>query len=320
MKLSVVIPVYNVEKYLDKCVESIVNQTFEDLEIILVDDGSTDESGKMCDEWTKKDDRIKVIHKINGGLSSARNAGIKQAKGKYISFIDSDDFVEQDMYSTMIEALDRTGKDIASCGRIVDLWGEREKREFSLKSERIFSKEEAIEEVLLLRYIDVSACDKVYRSTLFKQIMYPEGKISEDAAIIFEILDASNGAVHVGKPFYHYIYRKNSISKSQYSHKYYDAYVNCQKTREYIGKKYPNLVDQCKVYCTQVCGSLLECMEEDREIVKKYKDDYTLYKTMFDEGYWKLITIKDIEGKLKIKLTFVYFNIYRLFLKLKKIV
>ena len=140
MKLSVVIPVYNVEKYLDKCVESIVNQTFKDLEIILVDDGSTDESGKMCDEWTEKDTRIKVIHKINGGLSSARNAGIKQAKGEYISFIDSDDFVEQDMYATMVEALDRTGKDIASCGRIVDLWGEREKREFSLKSERIFFK------------------------------------------------------------------------------------------------------------------------------------------------------------------------------------
>ena len=98
------------------------------------------------------------------------------------------------------------------------MWGEREKREFSLKSERIFSKEEAIEEVLLLRYIDVSACDKVYRCTLFKQIMYPEGKISEDAAVIFEILDASNGVVHVGKTFYHYIYRKNSISKSQYSH------------------------------------------------------------------------------------------------------
>ena len=111
MKLSVVIPVYNVEKYLDKCVESIVNQTFKDLEIILVDDGSTDESGKMCDEWTEKDTRIKAIHKINGGLSSARNAGIKQAKGEYISFIDSDDFVELDMYATMIEAFDRKTKD-----------------------------------------------------------------------------------------------------------------------------------------------------------------------------------------------------------------
>lgn len=320
MKLSVVIPVYNVEKYLDKCVESIVNQTFKDLEIILVDDGSTDESGKMCDEWTEKDTRIKAIHKINGGLSSARNAGIKQAKGEYISFIDSDDFVELDMYATMIEALDRTGKDIASCGRIVDLWGEREKREFSLKSERIFSKEEAIEEVLLLRYIDVSACDKVYRCTLFKQIMYPEGKISEDAAVIFEILDASNGVVHVGKTFYHYIYRKNSISKSQYSHKYYDAYVNCQKTREYIGENYPELMVQCNIYCTQVCGSLLQSMGENRSIIENYKNDYTSYKTMFNEGFWKLLKTKGIDRKLKVKLTFVYFNAYGLFLKLKKIV
>ena len=112
MLLSVIIPVYNVEKYLDKCVQSVVDQTYSDLEIILVDDGSTDSSGMLCDNWKEKDRRISVIHKNNGGLSSARNTGIAAAKGDFISFIDSDDFIESEMYETMIYAQLRSGKDI----------------------------------------------------------------------------------------------------------------------------------------------------------------------------------------------------------------
>ena len=320
MKLSVIVPVYNVENYLNKCITSIVEQTYKALEIILVDDGSTDTSGQLCDEWKKKDTRVKVIHKSNGGLSSARNAGILQAKGEYISFIDSVVFIVLDMYATMVEALDRTGKDIASCGRVVDLWGEREKKEFLLDRERIFDQKEAVEEVLLLRHIDVSACDKIYKRKLFDNIMYPEGKISEDAAIIFEILTASNGVVHVGKAFYHYIYRKNSISKSQYTHKYYDAYVNCKNTCDYIIQHYPNLDKKCKIYCAQVCGSLLQSMGLNRAIEKKYRSDYIEYKKMFDEGFWQLLMTKDISRKLKIKMLFVYLNLYNVFLKLKKII
>lgn len=95
--ISLIVPVYNVEKYLDKCLETITNQTYSNMEIILIDDGSTDLSGKKCDEWEKKDSRVRVIHKKNGGLSSARNAGIDVAKGKYISFIDSDDYIELNM-------------------------------------------------------------------------------------------------------------------------------------------------------------------------------------------------------------------------------
>lgn len=319
MKLSVIVPVYNVEKYLLKCVDSIRKQTFQEFELILVDDGSTDDSGKLCDKLRDIDKRIQVIHKKNGGLSSARNAGLSNASGEYVSFIDSDDFIDEDMYRTMIGALERTKKDIAVCGRIVDLWGEREKEEFSLDRETEYSCEEAIKEVLLLRDIDVSACDKIYRRCLFENITYPEGKISEDAAIIFQILSGTNGVVHVGKPFYHYIYRKNSISKSKYTHRNYDSYMNCIKTQKYISSNYPSLTKVCKVYNAQVCGALLQCMLEDKDSIYEYKSDYQEYKKMFNAGYWSMMTTKGISTKTKIRLSFVYFEVYNVFLYLKKL-
>ena len=114
--VSIVVPVYNVDKYLDKCVNSIINQKYKNLEIILVDDGSTDESGKKCDLWAEKDNRIRVIHKENGGLSDARNVGIDNSKGYYISFIDSDDFIENDMIEVLLKEIKENNCDISICG------------------------------------------------------------------------------------------------------------------------------------------------------------------------------------------------------------
>ena len=115
-KISVIVPVYNVEKYLRKCIESILNQTFREFELILVDDGSTDSSGKICDEYALKDSRIKVIHKENGGASSARNAGLDVAKGEYIGFVDSDDWIEMDMYGELYRLIKENNTDISVCG------------------------------------------------------------------------------------------------------------------------------------------------------------------------------------------------------------
>ena len=114
--ISVIVPVYNVAAYLDRCVKSIVNQTYADLEIILVDDGSPDQCGTMCDNWAMKDKRIKVVHKENGGLSDARNAGIEVASGDYIGFVDSDDWIEPDMYQDLLEAVEREGAELAVTG------------------------------------------------------------------------------------------------------------------------------------------------------------------------------------------------------------
>ena len=114
--VSVIVPVFNVEKYLDKCIESLIKQKLKDIEIILVDDGSTDLSGKICDEWKTKDSRIQVIHKKNGGLSDARNVGVELAKGKYIGFVDSDDYVSDDMFQILYQNIEKENADISICG------------------------------------------------------------------------------------------------------------------------------------------------------------------------------------------------------------
>lgn len=319
MLLTVIIPVYNVEDYLDRCIQSVVDQTYKKLEIILVDDGSTDGSLQICNQWAEEDSRIKVIHKRNGGLSSARNAGIAIATGDVYAFVDSDDFIEPDMYEVMIEALIRTKKDIACCGRIVDLWGRREKQEFIIKREKVFSRNEAIKEVLLLQDIDVSACDKVYKKEVFKDIKYPEGKISEDAAIIFNILEKTNGIVHVGRAFYHYIFRKNSISKSCYTHKNYDSYMNCVNTYEFINNFYPQLKQYARIYSTLVCGNLLESMYGDSESIKLYSEHYRQYKDTFKRGFVPMMVQKKIPIKVKIRLLFLYMGRYDAFVTLKNL-
>lgn len=317
MLLSVVIPVYNVDQYLDRCIESVVEQTFRNLEIILVDDGSTDNSGYKCDLWAKKDDRIIVIHKQNGGLSSARNAGIEAARGDYLAFVDSDDFIEKDMYKCLITATLNYGKDIACCGRFIDIWGEKTKEAFVLDEVRVFSTKESIREVLLLKTVDVAAWDKIYKKSLFQKIRYPVGKISEDAAVIFQIIHASNGIVHTGKPFYHYIYRKGSISKSSYDHKKYDVYMNCTRTEKFIAKNYQYLNRECRIYCCNMVIGLLESMYENRKNFKSYNQDYKKYRYMFEQYFWQLLFSKDIPWKLKIKALLIYTHTFQLFLLLK---
>ena len=317
--ISIVVPVYNVQNFLEKCVNSIIAQHYEDIEIILVDDGSTDSSGQMCDEFEKKDSRIRVIHKKNGGLSSARNAGIAIAKGDYIGFVDSDDFVEPEMYGTLLDAILDTGKMIASCGQIIDLWGERTIYKHTLKEMKIFSKQESINEMLLLNVFDVSACDKLYDKRLFETIKYPEGKISEDAAIVFDILDKSNGMVHVGKPFYHYIYRKNSISKRTYSHKRYDAFVNCLKTEQFIKDNYPSLLKSCGVYLSITIAYLLSEFEENPELKGEYKEDYLAYRKKFLENVDFLLSEKNVELKTKVRMLALKTGFYRVFLKARNL-
>ena len=319
MLLTVIVPVYNVELYLDRCVQSIIQQTYKNLEIILVDDGSTDGSSEMCDQWAQKDSRIQVIHKKNGGLSSARNAGLDISEGEFLSFIDSDDFIELDMYQTMMDALQNSGKDIACCGRIVDLWGKRKKKEYTRSEPKVYSREEAMKEVLCLRDIDVSAWDKIYRKELFEGIRYPEGKISEDAVIIFQLLEKTNGVIHVGRDFYHYIYRQGSISKATYSHAKYDAYENCIQITEFFEQKHPDLLSHVKIYNTRICAGLLEGMYSDTQFIKEYKKDFEAYRAMFKEGFLFTIRQKGVSVKLKVRLIFIRIGKINWFNRLKKL-
>lgn len=213
--ISVIIPVFNVEEYLDKCVESIISQTYENLEIILVDDGSPDNCPSICDNWAKKDDRIRVIHKINGGLSDARNVGIDKASGEYLFFVDSDDYIAQDMIEKLYVALYENEADMSICN--FKYVSEDNLKKFD--NDNLPIKDEVLsgEYVLLNKIFEdknwywVVAWNKLYKKDLFDNIRYPFGKIHEDEFIIHQILFKCKKIACVSEMLYFYVQRNDSI-------------------------------------------------------------------------------------------------------------
>ena len=199
-KVSIIVPIYNVEKYLCRCVDSILAQTFTDYELFLVDDGSPDNCGMICDGYAKKDGRIKVIHKANGGLSDARNVAIDIASGEYFSFIDSDDHVEPDMIETMYNALVETDSDMAVCG--MDSFDDKGNTGEFYKphAERMIFEGEGRCELLY----QPCAMNKCYKRSIFDDLRYPKGKLSEDAYIFHYIMERAVRIVYTGKISYHY--------------------------------------------------------------------------------------------------------------------
>ena len=210
-KVSIIVPVYNVEKYLDKCIESIVNQTYRNIEIILVDDGSPDKCPEICNEWAKKDDRIKVIHKENGGLSSARNAALEIAQGDYITFVGRDDWIENDMIQSMLTCAAKNDADIVCCGFYfdnVDTTGHLQKFE---KAE--YENEEIVLN-LLLDNIRPEVCSKLYSAELINQFRFDESiKYAEDLPFNFYLMLKAKKLCCTGMLFYHYLLNSgNSIT------------------------------------------------------------------------------------------------------------
>ena len=222
--ISVIIPVYNVEKYLRKCVDSVLGQTFKDIEIILVDDGSTDGCGKICDEYAEKDSRIRVIHKENGGLSSARNAGLDIARGEYIGFVDSDDYVSAEMYEKLLAAAKKYSANLVFCN--IKCFGENENgEEISWVSETCGGKRglclpnEILDDVKTLRAFYPSACNKLYSKEIFTNIRYPEGFWYEDKYVLLDIICAANAIACIGDSLYYYYMRQGSIIHAAFNPK-----------------------------------------------------------------------------------------------------
>lgn len=211
--ISVIVPVYNVEQFLPRCVDSILAQTYQNLEIILVDDGARDASGRICDEYAAKDTRIRVIHKENGGLSSARNAGIDAARGEYLAFVDSDDWIEPDTYQHMLERMVQYGVKLVCAGRY-DVNGKTGEKTLGLcpKQETCITAEEMLGRIFLWDGCDSSAWDKLYHRSLFAEFRYPVGKICEDVATTYKIVLLAGQAVLCDKPVYNYYHRPGSIT------------------------------------------------------------------------------------------------------------
>lgn len=237
--ISIVVPVYNVEKYVQKCIESIINQTYKNLEILLIDDGSSDSSGKICDEMAKKDSRIIVIHNENGGASVARNTGIRMAKGEYIGFVDSDDYIEPDMYQKLITANIRYGAQVSMCGRFCEKEGTDESYELFTTNKKVMTAQGAVHNLLLQRESDSAPWDKLCKAELFKNVRYPVGVIHEDLSVIVRLLAQSTNVVHVGIPLYHYNIRKGSTCTQPFSVRRFDVYEQACVARDFVKKHLP---------------------------------------------------------------------------------
>ena len=220
--ISIVVPVYNVETYIDNCVSSIMSQTYRNIEIILVDDGSTDKSGEMCENFKLKDGRIRVVHKKNGGLSDARNKGIDIATGAYIMFVDSDDYMPTYAVEYLYELLMEYQAD-ASIGKLEMTKDLNSKGNIKSGTNRLFNNKEAIGQLLYANLFSTSAPAKLYKMRLFKEIRFPVGKLHEDLYTIYKVFDKAQKIVYGSNIVYFYYHRTGSITVSKFSVKRLDA-------------------------------------------------------------------------------------------------
>lgn len=238
--VTIVVPVYKVEKYIDRCIKSILNQTYKNLEIILVDDGSPDNCGEICENYAQKDERIKVVHKENGGLSDARNAGISISNGKYISFIDSDDYIDPEYIELLYKTIKKDKSDMAISSHKV-IYENGTVLEKATKEESILKPKEVLKRILYDDGIDLSAWAKLYKIDLFKEIRYPKGRLFEDAATTYKLVDKCEKISIISRSTYNYIIRGNSITNVNFSEKKMDLIISTEEMCNYVKKKYPDL-------------------------------------------------------------------------------
>lgn len=263
-RLSIIVPVYKVEKYIHKCVDSILNQTFTDFELILVDDGSPDNCGKVCDDYAKQDSRVMVIHKENGGQSSARNRGLDVAKGDLIGFVDSDDTIDNDMYEQMICFLDNNELDIVCCDTYL-VRGNREKIRLLFEENKLFCGNEGVE-ANLNGQIDNAVWNKVYKRHLFNDIRFVEGIVYEDVRIMHVLFSKANRIGYISKAFYHYYKRKNStIANSFNSKSRYNCFVGYKERLFFAVDKGLDCVEVCRAQALSTALSTLTAFYANSE-------------------------------------------------------
>lgn len=286
--ISVVVPIYNVENYLKRCIDSIVNQTYENLEIILVDDGSTDGSSAICDAYAKKENRIKVVHQKNAGLSAARNNGFKMAKGEYIGFIDADDYVEPAMYEELLHQMLLHGADMA-IGNVcrVDENGYL-LEDTSAVTDAVYTKEEMLRKITEENGVYfVTAWNKLYKREIFDKVSFPEGKIHEDEFVIHEILDCCKKIVTTKKIYYYYVQRANSIMSEEVTLKRFDG-MEALYQRFLYYKQHEELNDCLLPICNQCMEIYVGLMsrmkaKERKKCRKQLAERKQIYRSMYQD-------------------------------------
>lgn len=314
--VTIVVPIYNVEKYIDRCINSILNQTYKNLEIILVDDGSPDNCGKMCDEYAQKDSRIKVVHKENGGLSDARNAGIDIAKGKYISFIDSDDYIEPEYVEILYKTISEDKSDMAISSHKV-IYENGTVLEKATGEKSVLNPKQVLKRILYDEGIDLSAWAKLYKIELFQEVRYPKGRIFEDASTTYKLIDESQKVSINSKSTYNYMIRNNSISNITFSTKKMDLITSTKEMSDYIKGKYPDLEKACN---RRLMYAYLSTLSQLAMSTKKFPDEQKILMDYIRKNKKEILKDKSVpkRDKLGIISTTFGFNFYSLSWKIYK--
>ncbi|WGG45869.1 glycosyltransferase [Rossellomorea sp. DA94] len=273
--ISIIVPIYNVEPYLRDCVDSILDQTFTNIEIILVNDGSTDNSGLICDSYSNGHSNIRVIHKEHKGVSSSRNSGVAAAKGDYIGFVDGDDRIEPNMYMELYNLCVETKSDISICklgreinGEIINI----DNQTFQMNLNHI----DAMKELFKGHLYRFSLCNKLFNKTCFKDIQFPEGRIHEDLSTTYKLFANSNKAMYTNYLGYIYVKRNNSILTSDFSKKRLEAFIGWDEILCFMNEKYLQLSNEYLAAFTYGCIdnmyyilNQVEKKEEKKELLKQ---------------------------------------------------
>ena len=297
--ISVIIPVYNVSKYLSRCINSVRTQAHVK-EILLIDDGSTDDSGILCDAYAAMEPLVKVLHKENGGLSSARNAGLDLAQGEYVAFVDSDDFLEPGAYEKLLSCAQRHEADLVCAGRS-DLIGGIGDKTLGLcpETEETITGPECVARMFTWQGVDSAAWDKLYKRSLFDGLRYPEGKICEDVPVTYRAALKANKVALLPEPVYVYYHRPGSITTAPVSQKSFHFAAHTQAICQDIKARCPEILPQARyLRVWSLAHPMMLCQESGQ--VHAFRQEYRACKRALARELPFFLTSPLLSGKEKL--------------------
>lgn len=305
--ISVVVPVYKAEKYLNRCIESLLIQTYPNMEIILVDDGSPDSSGQICDNYALNNNNIKVIHKSNGGLSSARNAGLMEVSGDYIGFIDSDDYCDSDMYDYLYQLLRDNNADISECKFRKIITNSEESNNIPFGKEEIlcYNNEEAMLELIKDETITSHVTNKLFCRSVLENTFFPVGRVYEDLAVMHEIVSRAVRIVVSSIAKYNYCIRKGSISFTQDINWGYGLFTAFKDRYDFIRMNYPQYLDYAEEKLVGIAiGMYIHWQRfSDRTIIINYEKEVR----MCIKEHYSIVNKTNLPVKRKIDAFFIIY-------------
>lgn len=305
-KVSIIVPIYNVEKYIKRCLDSIINQTLKDIEIILIDDGSKDTSGSICDEYASQDNRISVIHKENGGLSDARNTGVKRATSDYVLFVDSDDYIKENMVERLYELLVDHQVDMSVCG-VYNVYSSGEKAQCDVLEEFQCDNITAFGHIMVGEKIPGTICNKLIKREIAQELLFPVGRLYEDAFYTTQLMQRVKSVVVTTEPMYYYFHRVGSITTTVFKKKDMDIVLAYEENLKVIKEKFPKIVEQANFRLDWAYFTVLDRMLQ----LDNYKslEDYRMVVKHLKKNVWAIVKSKYFYKSRKIGAIALFFSV-----------